>query len=381
MTMECLAKRIVTAAILPLVLSACAAPSTVRSARTREPTSGVPAAVTVRVMFREAVLPGSRVEWRVALAPEEIPAAVGMTDGDGVAAFTPSPGRYNLIAQWRRDGDYSRPIAPGDRFAYFGGNPIYAGPGQVTSTPGSAREIILTLEEYTAPGPESVAPGLSSGVAGIILSGGAPLAGARVSAYLRSDGGFRQLGFAASAPTGPGGEFLLELPPGRYYLVARKRAAGGVAGPLRKDDFFGYYAANPVSVVPGRAANVVIPVTLLKLRNTPSYSADSAAAAYIEGRIVGRDGKPRPGVYAALYDNPDLLGRPVFMSDATGDDGRYRLAVPAAGTYYLGAREGYGGSPAPGSLYGRYEGSPEHAVLVREGDRLTGIDIVVEEVR
>jgi hypothetical protein len=56
------------------------------------------------------------------------------------------------------------------------------------------------------------------------------------------------------------------------------------------------------------------------------------------------------------------------------------LPVPVAGKYHLGARSGYGGSPAPGDLYGRYEGNPEHSVMVKEGDRLTGIDIVVNEV-
>ncbi len=337
--------------------------------------------MAVRVMFREVALPGSRVEWRPALAQDEIPLAVGMTDGAGVAAFFPPAGRYILIAQWRRDGNFARPIAPGDRFAYCGVNPVYVAPGPAASTSASARQIILTLEEYTAPRPELAAPGTAAGVAGIVVSDGAPVAGARISAYIRSDGGFRQLGFATSAATGPNGEFFLELPPGRYYLVARKRTAGGMAGPLRKNDLFGYYPANPVTVSPGHAVNVVMPVTLLKLRNSPLYLGDSATAAYIEGRIVGRDGKPHAGVYAALYHNPDLLDRPVFMSDVTGDEGRYRLPVPVAGTYYLGARQGYGGSPALGSLYGRYEGNPNHAVSVREGDRMTGIDIVVEEVR
>ncbi len=374
--------RLATAVVLPLSLSACAVSPHVREAASRENGgAGAGGAVAVRVMFRGAALPGSRVEWRPALAQDGIPAIVGMTDDEGIAAFAPPPGPHDLVAQWRRDGDFARPIAPGDRFAYYGMNPVYVAPGPAASTQGSARQIILTLEEFTAPPSEMAASGLSAGIAGIVMSDGDPVAEARVSAYLRSDRGFRQLGFATSAPTAPGGEFFLELPPGRYYLVARKRAAGGMAGPLRKNDFFGYYPANPVTVGAGRAVNVVIPVTLLKLRNSPLYLGDSSTSAYIEGRIVGRDGKPRRGVYAALYFNPDLLDRPVFMSDVTGDDGRYRLPVPVAGTYYLGARQGYGGSPAFGSLYGRYEGSPAHAVSVREGDRLTGIDIIVEEVR
>jgi len=359
-------------------------------------------AVTVRVAFREAPLPGVRVTWRCTLAADETPVAAAVTDREGKAAFALVPARYFLQAEWRRDGDYARPVAPGDRFGYFGGNPVYIGggcppplprgirspvpavpPSQGLEPPpaGPAREVILTLEELDAPRPGPSAPGISAGVAGLVLSGGAPVADVFVSAYLKPDGGFRDMGFAASAPTAGDGGYVLDLPPGRYYLVARKRAAGGLAGPMRKGDSFGYYAGNPVTVAPGRLSRADIAVTLIKLRNTPSYSGDSAAAAYIDGRIVGRDGKPRSGVYAALYTNPDLLNRPLFMSDVTGADGRYRLPVPAPGTYYLGARKGYGGSPAPGDLYGRYEGNADHSVAVRDGDRLTGVDIVVEEVQ
>jgi hypothetical protein len=362
-------------AIPVLLLSSCAAagPGGVGAPAERHSAPGT--AVTVRVAFREAALPGARVSWRRTLEAGDSPAAAGTTDGEGKAAFALFPGRYFLVAQWRGDGDHARPAAAGDRFAYFGGNPVYI------QAAGPAREIALSLEEFAAPRPGPPAPESSNGVAGFVLADGAPVADAYVTAYLRSDGGFRDMGFAAAAPTSGDGSYLLDLPPGRYYLVARKRASGGVAGPLRKGDLFGYYAANPVTVSPDRLFRADIPVTVLRLRNVPSYSGDSAAAAYVEGRIVGRDGRPRPGVYAALYDNPDLLNRPLFLSDVTGADGRYRLPVPATGTYYLGARNGYGGSPAPGDLYGRFEGTADHSVTIRDGDRLTGVDIVVEEVR
>jgi hypothetical protein len=214
-----------------------------------------------------------------------------------------------------------------------------------------------------------------------VTVGGAPAENVHVYAYHRTGGAFRDLGFAASAPTASDGSFVLDLPPGRYWLLARRRAGGGVAGPMRKGDLFGYYPANPVTVSAGAYARVSLPATQLRLRNEPAYSGGYRAAASIEGRILGPDGKPRAGVYAALYDNPDLLNRPVFLSDVTGEDGRYRLPVPAPGTYYLGARSGYGGSPSPGDLYGRYEGNADHSVAVRAGDRLTGFDIAVGEVR
>jgi len=330
--------------------------------------------VEVRVTYRETPQPGAEVEWSAGIRdPGGNPAAVRVTDAKGVATVSLPPGRYFLLARWRGDGDYSRPNAPGDRFAYFGGNPVFLHAG-------SAGELHIGLEEISLPPPPLPGEPPGTGVAGLVRESGGPVEGAHVFAYTRTESGFRDLGFAVSSPTGEEGGFLLDLPPGTYYLVARKRASGGLAGPLRKGDSFGWYPDNPVAVEQGRRTRVVIPATRLKLRNIPAYSRDYAAPSFIEGRILDPNGFPRKGVYAALYDNPDLLNRPLFLSDVTGPDGKFRLPVPLPGRYYLGARSGYGGSPGPGDLYGRYEGTPDHAIVVREGDRLTGIDIVVREV-
>jgi hypothetical protein len=56
------------------------------------------------------------------------------------------------------------------------------------------------------------------------------------------------------------------------------------------------------------------------------------------------------------------------------------LSFPKGGTYYLSARSELGGTPAPGELYGRYQGSPNHSLRVRTGKALEDIDIFVEEV-
>ena len=320
-------------------------------------------------------MPGVRVEWTRSVEDgRNGPEASGITDAEGRVALAIPPGKGFLVAGWRGDGDFSRPISPGDRFAWFGGNPVYA-------QPGPQREIFLGMEEFASPPGSLSVPSGVTGVAGVVLDNGVPAPDVRVSAYLASAGGFRNLGFAASAPTGPDGGFVLDLPAGKYYLVARKRSGGGVAGPLRKGDLFGYYAANPVAVKAGEIVPVSIPVTVLRLRNTPSWSRDFPSAASVEGRILDDGGKPVRGAYAALYDNPTLLNRPVFLSEVTGGDGIYRLPVPVPGKYYLGARSGYGGSPAPGDLYGRYEGNAEHSVVLKEGERMGGVDIVVTPVR
>ena len=329
-------------------------------------------AVVVRAAFRDAPLAGVRVEFlRSPGESGEAPVAAGVTDRKGLAAFDLPPGRYFLVARWAKDGDPARPVAPGDRFGYFGGNPVFVAAG-------GTREIFLGVEEVLPP-PAVPGPAVgTTGVAGVVLVDGAPAPDAHVFAYLKSEGGFRDTGFAASSPTDADGGFVLELPPGKYFLLARKRAGGFVAGPLRKGDLFGYAPGNPVTIADGTVLRIAIPATLLKLRNAPAWSAGYPAAASIEGRIVDQAGNPVRGVYAALYDNPDLLNRPVFLSDVSGADGKYHLPVPVPGRYYLAARSGYGGPPAPGDLYGRYEGNPEHVVTLREGDHRTGIDVTVD---
>ena len=329
-------------------------------------------AIVVRATWRGAPLPDARIGFLRSIGGTA--AALETTDKGGRAGFDLPSGRYFLVAEWRRDSDFARPIAVGDRYAYFGGNPVFVGGD------GGSREIFVGVEEFAAPPAPVGEPGGGTGVAGRVISGGVPVEGVSVFAYVRTGTAFRDPGFAASAPTGADGTFVIDLPPGDYYLLARKRAGGGIAGPMRKGDLFGYYPGNPVSVRPGCYRLLSIPATVLKLRNVPAWSGRYKGAALLEGKIVGPDGKPRAGVYAALYDNPDLLNRPVFLSDVTGADGRFLLPVPVPGTYYLGARSGYGGAPAPGDMYGRFEGNPAHSVTVREGDHLAGIAITVNEV-
>lgn len=368
------AASLVLLAALAFFTASCSHAPAVASLEPGRGPGGAPGArAKVRVTFREEPAPGVRVSWHVSASDGGAPAAAGATDAHGEGSFVIAPGKYFVAAQWRRGGDFARPLAPGDRFAWFGGNPVYLARG-------ASAEIFLALEEVPAPpaaGPRKTEAG---GVEGVVWAGGEPLAGAHVAAYLSAEEGFRGPGFAASAPTDEGGAFALDLPPGRYFLVAKKRAGGGLVGPMRKGDYFGYFPGNPVTVRAGDTVAAAIPATRLKMRNVPLYSGEYRAASFIQGRILGKDGKPRKGVYAALYENPELLDRPLFLSELSGDDGAYKLAVPVPGRYYLGARTGYGGSPAPGDLFGRYEGSADHSVTVREGDSLAGLDITVDEV-
>lgn len=56
----------------------------------------------------------------------------------------------------------------------------------------------------------------------------------------------------------PNGEFFFDVPEGKYYIVVRKRAHGGDAGPLKQGDRVAIYSQNPVLVFPNKISKVNI---------------------------------------------------------------------------------------------------------------------------
>jgi hypothetical protein len=94
------------------------------------------------------------------------------------------------------------------------------------------------------------------------------------------------------------------------------------------------------------------------------------------------DGQPVIDARVHVYDHVQMSERPKFVSEKTGPDGSYLIYLPAGGTYYLAARDKFGGPPKLGDLYGRYDkGTIEpSAVVVMEGQVLKMVDITVTKV-
>ena len=322
----------------------------------------------VRTIWKDAPLPRVRVEWRHQ-ADDAVPALSGDTFGFGTANFRPASGFYYLTAEWRPDGNYARARKAGDRFAWLGGNPLL-----VSSEIGGA--ITLTLEEVP-PLPSTTPAG--TGISGRATLAGAPAANVGVYAYAETESGFKGNDFQATVRANAKGEFALELPPGRYFLLARLRADNSIdLGPLHKGDLLGYDPRNPVVVDAGHYTATAIPMTrlkMIKLVESPAFRPGT-----IEGRIVDRSGRPVSGAYAALYNIPEMVGRSVFRSEPAGADGRFKLSVPVPGSYFLGARSGYGGAPAVGGWLGTWSGSTDHSITIKTGEVRHDIEIVVDRI-
>jgi len=180
------------------------------------------------------------------------------------------------------------------------------------------------------------------------------------------------------------GNFSIQLPPGKYFLVARMRKSGEVAGPLEVGDI----KSDVIGPIVVKESGEVIK-TDIKVFEKKGEAKDIAIASskdekktVISGYIFDADGKPVQNARVHVYDHVQMSERPKFVSTPTGPDGKYSIALPKGGTYYLAARDKFGGPPKVGDLYGRYDkGTIEPSgVVVRDNEVLQNINITVHRV-
>jgi len=78
------------------------------------------------------------------------------------------------------------------------------------------------------------------------------------------------------------------------------------------------------------------------------------ASFTVTGRVLDETGGPLPG--AVVLAKQDLnTPRPEFLSNRTGEDGKFVLTLPAAKSFFLVARETIAGArPRPGQRVGTY---------------------------
>ena len=227
-------------------------------------------------------------------------------------------------------------------------------------------------------GDESTTVKMSSGKGHLQGQVTTPLEGARLYVYKP---GMDLYGpaYAISTATGIDGKFDLELPDGDYVAVVRKRAGGEETGPVVAGDNRSEFIK--VSVQGGIVdMQVSAPVKIGDQRNFTGDVNESKTG--LAGQVLDSDGQPVADARIHVYDHVQMSERPKFVSEKTGPDGRYLIYLPAGGTYYLAARDKFGGPPKLGDLYGRYDkGTIEpSAVVVKEGQILKQVDITVTKV-
>ncbi|MDO3378763.1 hypothetical protein [Geoalkalibacter halelectricus] len=323
------------------------------------------ASIEGRLVLDGEPLEGMRVEAHATLDFSQEPLAVSEpSDEFGLYRLDLPAGLYALFAR-----DAERGL-----FAFCGRNPV----ALADETVWAGLQGVKTTPPRTAPYDD----GFNGAVEGVVLFEGAPVAEARVYLYLDAEEDLKGQGYRMSPPTGSDGRFAFDtLPETGYYLVARKRAGGGQVGPVREGDLFGVYAGNPLYLPAGQSLDINLPMVRKVQDENRSETFVRATGMAFSGRVVDPEGRPVAGMHVFAYTDR-VIGhqRPAALSAPTGVDGRYVVYLREPGVYYVGSRQKYGDSPRPGELFGMYDQTADHSLMVLPGETLEGIDIEVAPV-
>ena len=296
--------------------------------------------------------------------PKAVPLAVSAgTDESGRYRLALKPGSYYLVAVKTAGAPWPFPGVKGDLFCYYLGNPIVVEPGKMTR---------VGFNMVRVGDPPAPIAGEGAGIAGQVLFEDKPLGRAYVHVYRDVGTNFRGMGLAA-VPAAEDGRFRIKLPPGSYYVLARKRQGGGMYGPPGKDDYVGYLPGNPITVRPGAFTPLLLETTTRVDLLEEIWLTEGERAGWFEGVVTEAAGKPAAGLYVLFYTDREMSGTPAFVAGPTDATGRFRVRA-AAGTFHLLARSNLGGPLEAGEWYGT-------AVLGWGGAPAGGIRIGVTRFR
>ena len=210
----------------------------------------------------------------------------------------------------------------------------------------------------------------------VIKDSNAPVAGAFVNIYPDTISNLLGPSQFISSPTDAQGRYQVEVPPGVYYVVARKRLSGQPTGPLEPGDFYSEHQRIKVRVEAGKLAIVDLPVVAMKAPMFfKSRVVDRETTTGIRGTLVDQAGKPVMGGFAMAYADPEMKRLPDFASTLSDEEGHFTIYLPEGGTYYLAARIHAWDMPTPGEPYGKYGGDNPQPVNVATEQFVEGLRI------
>ncbi len=285
----------------------------------------------------------------------------GPTKIDGTFEFTLPEGKYYLIAlkKHRERNDYI-PEA-NDFYCFYSGAPV-----EVVS--GGISYVGFNMIKIRKGGKDRATKG-ESGIYGKVLFDGKPLQKCYVYLYKNFASGFRGPAFITYPSFD--GSFKIAVPPGKYYVIARKRQKGGMYGPVEEGDFFNFYYGNPVVVKKDGYRYVEIE-TVKRL----SQLEEGTGFSHITGTVSDKNGNPLAGLFVLFYQNKSMQGKPLYISGRTNKGGEFSIKLPK-GTYYVSARENIGGPPVSNEWFGKLATE----LKVKEESEIKDIKIIVERLK
>src|SRR5512133_529118 len=311
------------------------------------------------------------------LQNQKTPAAVAITDGQGVYTMNLPPGSYFFVARSDVGGQ--------SYFAYHGANPIKINNDKLWIS-------LLASQEK----PVTYLPG-ASGVEGRITYKGKPVEGAYVALYTP---GKKNKGLGVKTESASkDGSFKVSARPGSYVVLAKKNFKGLSNRPLQKGDFFCYNSNNPLEVKEEHTTRIEL--SCFPVNDRPSFAtaqmvkeddyttiaeSRNLSGSGIRGKVTDPSGKPIPNIAVQAY----LLTVPVTQmfhfahgtefGTITDDDGRYFIPIDDDGDYGVLARNILGDGPHRGDVFGFYQGNSRYAVSFKKGMMADNINILADKV-
>ncbi|MBI4649942.1 hypothetical protein HY745_01340 [Candidatus Desantisbacteria bacterium] len=297
------------------------------------------------------------------------------TKTNGKFTISALPGKYYLVARKRWNYAKVGPLRTGDFEIIYYNNPVEIKENQFVN----AGEIELNeIREEADMIPEG------AGISGKAFLPDKKSDDIFVYIYKNSDTDLMGPSYYITKQVKSDGSFKINLLPGKYYFSARKRKSGSKLGPLEKEDYNYVYSKNPVNVLNNAYFN--LGEILLTKIDPIKFDAIKAGtfsnktfSMGIKGLITDKKGNKIEGIYAFVYKDYQMIGKPLFRSSSTQKDGKYEIIINSPGIYYVGARNTYGGPLEPGDLVGTYNGTPDHLLKIKEGEIIENINIVIEE--
>ena len=207
---------------------------------------------------------------------------------------------------------------------------------------------------------------------------GEPIEGAYVNIYPDAVSNLLGPSQYLSTPTDKDGNYQVDVYPGTYYVVSRKRVSGAYSGALAPGDLASDHQRVKTTVMEGKLAVVNLPLATV---NAPMFfkktMGEIQTETGIRGRLIDSSGQPIPGSFAIAYENDDIKRLPDYASTLTDQEGEFVVYLPTGGTFYLSGRIQAWDMPRPGELYGVYGNATPAPIEVKEGSFVEGIEIVL----
>ncbi len=216
-------------------------------------------------------------------------------------------------------------------------------------------------------------PSGETGLEGVVLFAERPLAGASVEVYLRHEKDRSTLPFTTAA-TDDAGHYHLNLPPGRYYLIGKKKDETPDG---RSRMLLGECPANPLEVTNGIGRAPTFSLREMGRDGELSGAPDTGA----RGRLT-IDGQPlsRGFVYVYTENAAGLMGPSYGTAVQSDADGSFTVNLPP-GRYFLAARQRADGSRVGEVIGGDLNGTyPENPIEVNQGQILPLGDFPLQQV-